>query len=288
MAELIAPPEYEIVIEPTHGWIDLRTRELWEYRDLLLLMVQRDFISRYKQTALGPLWFLLQPVLTTIVFAMIFGRVAGIPTDGIPGPLFYLCGLLGWSYFSQNVTTAGATFVNNAHLFGKVWFPRLIVPISTVISNLVAFALQLIPFAAFFIYYKWFSGAGANVQPDWHLILTPLPLIQLAALSLGVSLWISASTAKYRDLVHLMQYIIQLWLFATPIIYPMDRAHGAVAWVLRLNPVSVPIEAFRVCLLGRGHLTPLDVAISVGMTIFLLLSGIALFRRAERTAIDVL
>ena len=286
MAEVAAQPEYEVVIEPTHGWLDVRYRDLWEYRDLLLLMVQRDFISRYKQTALGPLWFILQPVLTTLVFAIVFGRVAGIPTSGIPGPLFYLCGLLGWSYFSQNVTTAGATFVNNAHLFGKVWFPRLIVPISTVVSNLVAFALQLIPFAAFFIYYKWI--AGADVQPDWRILLTPLPLLQLAALSLGVSLWISASTAKYRDLVHLTQYIVQLWLFASPIIYPMDRAQGALAWILRLNPVSVPIEAFRVCLLGRGHLEPLDVGISVAMTVFLLLSGIALFRRAERTAIDVL
>jgi len=288
MATVSAPTEYEIVLEPTHGWLDVRAHELWEYRDLLLLMVQRDFISRYKQTALGPLWFILQPVLTTMVFAIVFGRVAGIPTNGIPGPLFYLCGLLGWSYFSQNVTTAGATFVNNAHLFGKVWFPRLIVPIATVVSNLVAFALQLIPFAAFFFYYKWFTPVGASVQPDWRLLLTPLPLLQLAALSLGVSLWISASTAKYRDLVHLTQYIVQLWLFATPIIYPMDRAQGAAAWLLRLNPVSVPIEAFRICLLGRGALAPLDIALSVGLTIFLLLSGIALFRRAERTAIDVL
>ena len=153
MAPLSTAGEREVIIEPTHGWLRIDWRALWEYRDLFTMLVQRDCTTRYKQTLLGPLWFILQPVLTTLVFAIVFGRFAGIPTDGIPGPLFYLCGLLGWNYFTQNLTTGGATFVNNAHLFGKVYFPRLIVPLSVVAANVVAFALQLIPFFAFF---AWF------------------------------------------------------------------------------------------------------------------------------------
>lgn len=280
------PSDYEIIVEPSHGWLNLRWGELWAYRDLLVLLVQRDFISRYKQTILGPLWFILQPVLTTAIFAVVFGRVAGIPTDGIPGPLFYLCGLLGWNYFSQNVTTAGATFVNNSHLFGKVWFPRLLMPVSVVIANLVSFALQLLPFVAFALYYKLQPATAHAVQPDWRILLAPLPLLHLALLSLGVSLWISASTAKYRDLVHLTQYIIQLWMFATPIIYPLSQARDKWAWLIHLNPVSVPIEMFRICLLGHGSVAQGEVWLSLGMTVLLVLTGLAAYQRVERTVVD--
>jgi lipopolysaccharide transport system permease protein len=281
-----APPEYEIIVEPSHGWLNLRWSELWAYRDLLVLLVQRDFISRYKQTILGPLWFILQPVLTTAIFAVVFGRVAGIPTDGIPGPLFYLCGLLGWNYFSQNVTTAGATFVNNSHLFGKVWFPRLLMPISVVIANLVSFALQFLPFIAFALYYRLQPATAHAVQPDWRILLAPLPLLHLALLSLGVSLWISASTAKYRDLVHLTQYLIQLWMFATPIIYPLSQAHDKWAWVIHLNPVSVPIEMFRICLLGHGSVGQSEVCLSLLVTLVLVTTGLAAYQRVERTVVD--
>ncbi len=222
MAELSAP-DYEVVVEPSRGWIRLPWRELWEYRDLLVLLVRRDVISRYKQTLLGPAWFIVQPVLTTLVFALIFSRIAEIPTDGIPAPLFYLCGLLGWNYFSQNITAGGATFINNAHLFGKVYFPRLIVPISIIASNLIALALQLIPFFAFFAYYKLLRGAP-GIDLGWRALLLPLPILHMMALSLGVSLWMAASTAKYRDFVHLNQYLVQLWMFATPIIYPLSKS----------------------------------------------------------------
>jgi lipopolysaccharide transport system permease protein len=277
---------YEVIVEPSRGWLNLRWHELWAYRDLLVLLVQRDFISRYKQTILGPLWFILQPVLTTAIFAVVFGRVAGIPTDGIPAPLFYLCGLLGWNYFSQNVTTAGATFVNNSHLFGKVWFPRILMPVSVVVANLVSFALQLIPFFAFALYYRFQPGTAASVQPDWRILLSPLPLLQLAILSLGVSLWISASTAKYRDLVHLTQYLIQLWMFATPIIYPLSRASDKWAWIIHLNPVSAPVEAFRICLLGRGTLSQTDILLSLLLTVILAATGLAAFQKVERTVVD--
>jgi lipopolysaccharide transport system permease protein len=281
-----APANYEIIIERSRGWMRVNWRELWEYRDLLVLLVQRDFISRYKQTLLGPVWFIVQPLLTTAVFVIIFGRVAGIPTDGIPGPLFYLGGLLAWNYFAQNITTGSATFVNNAGLFGKVWFPRLIVPVATVVSNLVAFALQLIPFALLLTYFEFFTTRGGSIEITPAILLLPLPLLQVALLSLGVSLWMAASTAKYRDLIHLNQYIVQIWMFATPIIYPLSKVSPQWKWIVWTNPMSVPTEAFRWCLLGRGTLTATDVVISVAITIAVLVSGIAVYQKVERTVVD--
>ena len=285
LAVVKSAPGYELIVERSSGWLKVNWAELWHYRDLLVLFVQRVFISRYKQTVLGPLWFLIQPVLTTIVFAIIFGRVAGIPTDGVPGPLFYLCGLLAWNYFSQNITTGGATFVNNAHLFGKVYFPRIMVPASIVVANLVSFALQLIPFAAFVAYYFLTAQEGAAVL-SWHALLLPLPLLQIAALSLGVSLWMAASTAKYRDLVHLTTYLTQIWMFATPVIYPLSKVSPKWQWLVWSNPMSAPVEAFRICLLGRGTLGVTEIVISLATTLFLLVTGIALFQRVERTVVD--
>ena len=286
MAELSPATNYEIVIEPSRGWLNLDWRELWEYRDLLVLLVQRDFISRYKQTILGPLWHLIQPVITTAVFVVIFGRVAGISTDQIPQPLFYLCGLLGWNYFSQNISTGGATFINNAGLFGKVYFPRLIVPVSVVVANLIAFALQLIPFLLFLAYYKFFTAQAGVVRFSWLLLLAPLPLLQTALLSLGVSLWMSASTAKFRDLIHLNQFIIQLWMFATPIIYPLSKVSDRWKWIIWANPMSVPVEAFRICFLGRGTLGPTEITISAASTLLILATGIAVFQKVEKTVVD--
>ena len=286
MAEVDTPPSYEIVIERSSGWFKIRWDELWEYRDLTMLLVQRDFISRYKQTALGPLWHVLQPLITALVFAVVFGRIAGIPTDGIPTPLFYLCGLLPWQYFSQNITTGGATFINNAHIFGKVYFPRLVVPISIVISNLIAFALQAIPFVLFLAYYKLTGDHVPAVQFTWWLLLVPLPLLHVAILSLGVSLLMAASTAKYRDLVHLNQYVVQLWMFATPIIYPLSQVKQQWHWLVWANPMSVPVEAFRICLLGHGTLRPAEVVISLSLTLLVLIIGLAAFQSVERTVVD--
>lgn len=277
---------YEVVIAPSNGWFSLDWREFWEYRDLLVLLIQRDVTSRYKQTLLGPLWFVLQPVLTAFVFAIVFGRVAGIPTDGIPGPLFYLCGLLGWTYFSQNITNAGASFVNNAALFGKVYFPRLIVPLAVILSNLVAFAIQLVPFLLFLAYYLLFTNEGGAVRITWHALLAVLPLMHVAVLSFGVSLLMSAATAKYRDLIHLNQFLIQIWMFATPIFYPLSKVPPKWEWIIWANPISVPVEAFRICLLGRGTLSATAIAGSVAMALLLCIVGVITFQRVERTVID--
>jgi lipopolysaccharide transport system permease protein len=285
VADVKAAPGYELIVERSRGWLKVRWHELWEYRDLLVLLVQRDFISRYKQTLLGPLWFLLQPVLTTLVFVIVFGRFAGIPTDGVPGPLFYLCGLLAWNYFSQNITTGGATFVNNSHLFSKVYFPRVLVPVSIVVANVVSFALQAVPFVAFAAYY-FLTGKQGAAALSWKALLLPLPLLQIAALSLGVSLWMAASTAKYRDLVHLTAFLTQIWMFVTPVIYPLSKVSEAWRWLVWTNPMSAPVEAFRICLLGRGTLGAAEIALSLGLTLALLVTGVAVFQRVERTVVD--
>lgn len=277
---------YEVVVAPSRGWFTVNWREFWEYRDLLVLLIHRDVTSRYKQTLLGPLWFIVQPVLTAFVFAIIFGRVAGIPTDGIPGPLFYLCGLLGWTYFSQNIANAGASFVNNAHLFGKVYFPRLIVPLAVILANLVAFAIQLVPFLLFLGYYLLFTNEGGAVHITWRVVLAVLPLVQVALLSFGVSLLMSAATAKYRDLIHLNQFLIQIWMFATPIFYPLSKVPPNWAWIIWANPISVPIEAFRICLLGRGTLGAGEIGFSVLLTIAIFVAGVVTFQKVERTVID--
>ncbi|MCE9610755.1 MAG: ABC transporter permease [Chthoniobacter sp.] len=286
MAEVSARPDYEVVIEPSRGWLRIDWRALWEYRDLLVLLVQRDFISRYKQTMLGPLWHFLQPVMNAAVYFVIFGVIAGIPTDGLPPPLFYLCSQLTWNYFAQNVTVGGATFVNNASLFGKVYFPRLLVPVSVIVANLIAVGLQCIPFALCFVWFKFFTPHGATMPVTWMVLLAPLPLLQAALFSLGVSLWMSASTAKYRDLVHLNQYLIQIWMFATPVVWPLSKVPAQWKWIALANPMAVPVEGLRICLLGHGTLGATEVAVSIGLTLLVLVTGIAVFQKVERTVID--
>jgi lipopolysaccharide transport system permease protein len=225
-------------------------------------------------------------VMNTAVYFVIFGLIAGIPTDGFPQPLFYLCSQLAWNYFAQNVTIGGATFINNAHLFGKVYFPRLIVPMSVIVANLIAVALQFIPFILCFAYYKVFTAHSASLPFTWLLLLAPLPLIQTALFSLGVSLWMSASTAKYRDLVHLNQYLIQIWMFATPVVWPLSKIPPQWKWIALANPMAVPVEGLRICLLGRGTLGATEIAVSVAVTLVVLATGIAVFQKVERTVID--
>ena len=222
------PPEYEIVLKPGSRWLSMDLDGLGRYRDLLGLLVWRDFASRYKQTILGPLWFIIQPLVMTLVFTVIFGHVAGLSTDGLPPVLFYLCGQLGWNYFAANFTSNSATLVNNAGLFSKVYFPRLIVPRSALVSNVFAFLIQLATFLAFFCYFK-FVAKTTGFGMSWHVILLPLVVVQTAALSLGVSLLMSALTAKYRDLTHLSSLIIQVWMYATRSLFPFPsfRPNGS-------------------------------------------------------------
>jgi lipopolysaccharide transport system permease protein len=280
-----APSDYELVIRPTRGWFQLGLGELWHYRDLLLILVQRDFSAKYKQTILGPAWFVLQPLLTTVVFTIIFGQIAKIPTDGLPPVLFYMASLVAWNYFAQTFQTTSTTLVANANLFGKVYFPRLIVPLSAVISNLIAFAIQLGTFLCLWLYYKLFTAASGFAISS-TIVFFPLLLLQLAALSLGAGLWMTSLTVKYRDFVHLSVFLIQLWMYATPVIYPFSQIPGRWQWVAALNPMAMPAEAMRIMFLGKGTVEPVYLAISAGVTLAILLSGAMLFSRVERTFVD--
>jgi len=280
------PTDYELVIRPSRGWFNLNLGDVWRYRDLLLLLVHRDFVAKYKQTVLGPAWFILQPLLTTVVFTVIFGKVAKIPTDGLPPVLFYLAGLLGWSYFAQTFQSTSGTFVANSGLFGKVYFPRLVVPLAAVMSNLLAFALQLGTFLCFWSYYKFFTIAGGSFGFNGAIICFPLVVLQIAALSLGVGLWLSALTAKYRDFVHLSGFMIQIWMYATPVIYPLSQIPKSWRWLAVLNPMTMPVETIKYMLLGQGVVVPSYLAVSLAMTALFLVSGVLVFNKVEKTFVD--
>jgi lipopolysaccharide transport system permease protein len=281
-----APSNYEIVIRPTRGWFDLNLADVWRYRDLLFLLVHRDFVAKYKQTILGPAWFILQPLLTTVVFSIIFGVVAKIPTDGLPPILFYLAGLLGWNYFAQNFQSTSGTLVANAGIYGKAYFPRLIIPLSAVISNFFAFALQLATLLAVWIYFKLFTDAGGQFGFSIGIVWFPLLLVQVVALSLGVGLWLSALTAKYRDLAFLSGFIIQIWMYATPVIYPLSQIPETWRWIAVLNPMTMPVEAIKLMFLSQGTVVGAYVPLSVSIAVLLLLSGVLVFNKVEKTFID--
>lgn len=276
----------ETVIRPTRGFASVDMREVWAYRDLLWLLVWRDIAVRYKQTVLGPLWFVVQPVLTTVVFTVVFGTVARIPTAGVPPVLFYLCGLLAWNYFAQTFQSTSTTLVSNAGLFGKVYFPRLIVPLSGVFSNFVTVVIQLLTFAGFFVAFKFTAGADTfGLNPS--VALLPLVLVQLAALSLGVGLWFAALTAKFRDFAVLSTFLVQLWMYVTPVIYPLEQIPERWRPFVALNPMTMPVECFRHMLLGAGTPTVPLLALSCVVTVLTVVSGVLVFRRVERTFVDV-
>jgi len=279
-------PGSTTIIEPTSGWRFINWRELWDYRDLLRLLVWRDFTARYKQTVLGPLWYIGQPLITTLVFTLVFGKFAKIPTDDVPPTLFYLCGLLPWTYFAQTFQNSSDTLVANAGIFGKVYFPRLIVPLSAVISNLLSFSIQFATFVAFFVAYK-LLGQGASFSLSTSAVLLPLVLLQVAAISLGVGLCLSALTAKFRDLQVLSAFLLQLWLYATPIIYPLSKVPDRWLWVSALNPMTFPVSFFRHALLGTPPVGSSLAACSLVITASLFVCGIFLFRRVEKTFVDI-
>jgi homopolymeric O-antigen transport system permease protein len=280
------PADYELVIRPTRGWFHLDLADVWRYRDLLLLLVHRDFVAKYKQTILGPAWFMLQPLLTTVVFTVIFARVARIPTDGLPPMLFYLAGLLGWSYFAQTFQSTSGALIANAGLFGKVYFPRLVVPLSAVLSNLLAFFLQLATFVCFWGYFKCFTSAGNAISMTQALVWFPVLLVQIAALGLGVGLWLSALTAKYRDFAHLSGFMMQIWMYVTPVIYPLSQIPETWQWLAVVNPMAMPVEALKYMFLGQGLIVPSYLVGSVGMTVLLLGSGVLVFNKVEKTFVD--
>ncbi len=275
--------EWTSVIRPVSGWFDIHLSEIWRYRDLIMLFVRRDFVSIYKQTILGPVWFLLQPIFTTVVFTIIFGRIAKIPTDGLPQPLFYMAGVVAWSYFSGCLSKTSGTFVGNAAIFGKVYFPRLTVPISNVISSLISFAIQL---ALFLFFLGYYAASGAQVGVTPFVVLFPLLLLQMAALGLGFGIIVSSLTTKYRDLTHLVGFGVQLWMYATPVVYPISRIPSKWQWIVSVNPIAPVIEAFRYIFLGAGTVDPWQMALSVTMTLLILLIGIVLFSRIEKSFMD--
>jgi lipopolysaccharide transport system permease protein len=272
-------------IRPRKGWFDIDVSELWRYRDLIILFVRRDFIAYYKQTVLGPLWFLLQPLLSTIVFTIIFSNIANIPTDGLPPFLFYMAGVVPWTYFASCLTQTSSTFIANAGIFGKVYFPRIVVPISVVITNLLTFAIQVGLFLVLLVY---FIVSGAAVHPNAWILVVPLLLVQMAALGLGTGILISSMTTKYRDLAYALAFCVQLWMYATPIVYPLSQIPAAWQWVFVLNPMTAIIETFRYAFLGSGAIQPWMMGVSIGMTFLILVLGLVLFNRVERTFMDTI
>lgn len=275
--------EWDRVIRPRSSWFDLHLAELWRYRDLVMLFVRRDFVAQYKQTILGPIWFVLQPLLTTLVFTVVFGNIAGLSTDGLPKVLFYLSGQVVWGYFAGGLTATATTFVSNAHLFGKVYFPRLTVPVSIVISQLFQFVLRLLFLLAFVAF---FVARGADVNMTRSVLLLPALVVIMAGLSLGIGIIFSSMTTKYRDLRFLLAFGVQLLMYATPAIYPLSSLPGKYRILILANPMTPILEAFRHAFLGTGTFTAGHLLYSGGFAVVVLFVGILLFTRIERTFMD--
>lgn len=275
--------EWTKILGPKRHLLDINLKEVWYYRDLILLLVKRDFVAYYKQTILGPLWFLIQPIFTTIVFTVIFGKIAKIPTDGIPQQLFYMSGIVCWNYFSECLNKTSNTFVTNASIFGKVYFPRLVIPISIVITNLLTFFIQFCLFLAFFLY---FYSKGMPVSISSSIIFLPLIVLQIALLALGMGIIISSLTTRYRDLSFAVVFGIQLWMYATPVVYPLSVVPEKVKYLFMLNPMTSIVESFRHVFLGTSSINSSIIALSWSITLIILALGVILFNRVEKSFMD--
>ena len=291
MEKIIAEEqEFTTVIKPRNGLFEVNLKEIWDYRDLMSLFVKRNIITQYKQTILGPLWFVIQPAITVIMYMVVFGGIAGIPTDGVPQPLFYLAGICMWQYFADCLTKTSNTFVNNSGIFGKVYFPRLIMPISDTLSNLVRFGIQVGLFVIVYIYYVF---VGSAAMPNWYLLLFPVLVIMMAGLALGFGIIISSMTTKYRDLQILFTFIVQLWMYATPIVYPLSQVRGKIVagfnleTLMCLNPVTSVIETFKYGALGAGEFIGWGwLAYSFLFMVALLVLGIVIFNKVQKSFMD--
>lgn len=277
-------PDWSMIIEPQRSLLDLRLGELWKYRDLVMLFVRRDFVSVYKQTILGPLWYLIQPLLTTLTFTVIFGNIAKLPTDGLPQFLFYMSGTVVWSYFASCLTKTADTFVGNASLFGKVYFPRMAVPVSILISNLISFFIQ---FALFVIFMLYFIMSGTSIDVNWlWILLLPLLLFMMAGLGMGLGILISSLTTKYRDLRFLVTFGVSLLMYATPVIYPVSSVPVRFQWIILANPMTSILEAFRYAFLGAGTADVIHLLYSFAFMLVVLIIGTVVFNRVEQTFMD--
>ena len=275
--------DWTLIIRPKTRWFDLHLADLWRHRDLVMLFVRRDFVATYKQTILGPLWFIIQPLVTTLTFTVIFGNIAQLSTDGLPKILFYLSGVTAWSYFSDCLMKTSDTFNANANLFGKVYFPRLAVPVSIVISSLIKFGIQLGLFLAFYLY---FIGRGTAIHPTRALLLLPALILLMAALGLGSGIIVSSLTTRYRDLRYLVQFGTQLLMYSTPVIFPLSKLPAQYRWIMLANPMTPVIETFRYAFLGAGTFSWALLGISAAVTSLILAAGVLMFNHVEKTFMD--
>ncbi len=277
--------QWDLTIGAERGLFDLNLQDVWRYRDLLVLFVKRDFVTFYKQTVLGPLWFFIQPIFTTLIFSFVFGNLAGISTDGLPKPLFYLAGITAWNYFSDCITKSSTVFTQNAGIFGKVYFPRLIMPLSIVLSNLIRFGVQFLLFVFYMIY---FAYKGADFGMTSVVFLFPYIVFLMALLGMGLGLIVSAMTTKYRDLSFLIGFGVQLFMYATPIIYPLSAAPEKYKYWIELNPMSNLIEIFRYGFLGAGDFSLSGLLYSSVFSLVVFIIGIVIFNKTEKNFIDTI
>ena len=273
-----------LIITPHQKLWSVDFKEIWRYRDLIALFVHRNIVVQYKQTILGPLWYIIQPVLTVIMNMVVFGGIAKMSTDGIPQPLFYMAGNVCWFYFSDCLNQTSSTFTANQGMFGKVYFPRMVVPIATVLSNLLRFGIQLLLFTAIYLY---FAIRGADVTPHWQLALLPVFIIMIAGLGLGFGILVSSMTTKYRDLTILFTFIVSLWMYGTPIVYPISMVtNETLRTIIMLNPMTSIIEAFKYASLGQGYFSWLALGYSFVFMCVLLLFGVVVFNKVQRSFMD--
>ena len=284
--EAVVVREFETTIQPKNGWFDLQLKEMWKYRDLIFLFVKRNFVSQYKQTVLGPAWALIQPLLTTFVFTFVFGGIAGLAPGGVNSFLYYLCGTILWTYFGTSLTMISSTFITNSNILGKVYFPRMVMPVSTVITNLISLGIQ---FVFFLLVWLFFLLTGEGMAPNLHLLWLPLLVIQTSFLALGFGIIISSLTTKYRDLSMLVTFGVQLWMYATPVAYPASMFAGSRFYDLFwCNPMAPIVETFRYALLGPGaaQLRLPYLLLSNVVTLVVLFFGAVLFNRVEKNFMD--
>ncbi|MCK0123657.1 ABC transporter permease [Gelidibacter sp. F2691] len=275
---------WDLIMKPQTSLLDIDYKDLWNYRDLLYMFIKRDIVTVYKQTVLGPVWFFIQPIMTTLVYIVVFANIAQLSTDGIPAPLFYLAGITLWNFFSDSLNQTSDTFVQNASVFGKVYFPRLIVPLSKVASGLIKYGIQFTLFLIAYIYYYFFEDTG--IQLSIQILWLPYLLILMAGLGLGLGIIFSSLTTKYRDLKFLLTFGVQLLMYATPIIYPMSELEGTYRTVIGLNPITYIVEGFKYAFLGVGEFSLYGLAYATIFTLVILLIGIVSFNKVEKTFMD--
>jgi len=275
--------EWESEIRSEDSLFSINLKEVWHYRDLLLMLVKRDYISFYKQTVLGPIWFFVQPILTTVIYVLLFGQIAKLSTDGSPQIAFYLAGITIWNYFSEALTKTSTVFAANAHIMGKVYFPRLIMPLSIVVSGLLKFAVQ---FGLFVVVVLYFTFVEGSIHPNLWILATPFLILLMASLSLGLGMIFSSLTTKYKDLVFLLTFGIQLFMYATPVVYSITSIPERYRWIVNANPLTGIFECFRYAFLGTGSFNPFSLVLSTLVTVVILFIGVVIFNKAEKSFMD--